>query len=170
MWTLAGTEGRSSMQKMSIERTFNAPIAQVWRAFTTVELLEKWWAPAGMSAGHVSLDLKPEGLFLYCFESDEGVEYWGRGIFTKIEEPTRLEYMDTFADAKGNPVPPSAQGMPGDEVVESLVALTFRADGDQTTMLMSNDFFWDEALVENVKAGWTGMFNKLDFVLLEMEE
>ena len=43
------------------------------------------------------------------------------------------------------------------------------ADGDQTNMLMSSDFFWDEALAENVEAGWAGMFNKLDFVLLEME-
>jgi uncharacterized protein YndB with AHSA1/START domain len=109
------------VRKLTIERTFNAPIARLWRAFTSVDLLEKWWSPAGMSASSVSLDLRPEGLFLYCFESGEGTEYWGRGIFTKIEEPQQLTYLDTFADSEGNPVPPSAQGMPGDEIVESSI-------------------------------------------------
>lgn len=157
------------MKTLMMERTFNAPIDLVWQAFTTEELLKRWWAPAGMSASHISLDLKLEGLFLYCFESADGTEYWGRGIFSAIEEPTRIVYMDTFADSQGNPVPPSAQDMPGDEVVESRIEIAFETDGQATKMKMSSDFFWDESLMESVQAGWTGMFNKLDFVLLELE-
>jgi uncharacterized protein YndB with AHSA1/START domain len=32
-------------KKMTITRGFNAPVADVWRAWTKSELLDQWWAP-----------------------------------------------------------------------------------------------------------------------------
>ena len=32
-------------KKMTITRGFDAPVADVWRAWTESELLDQWWAP-----------------------------------------------------------------------------------------------------------------------------
>jgi hypothetical protein len=65
-------------KKLIIDRTFNAPIDKVWAAFTNPEILAKWWSPAGMKNYHASTDVREGGEFRYCFESSEGVRYWGK--------------------------------------------------------------------------------------------
>ena len=93
-------------KKLIIDRTFNAPIDKVWAAFTNPEILAKWWSPAGMKNYHASTDVRVGGEFRYCFESSEGVRYWGKGVYQTINEPTYLSYIDNFTDADGAPVPP----------------------------------------------------------------
>ena len=95
-------------KKLIIDRTFNAPIDKVWAAFTNPEILAKWWSPAGMKNYHASTNVRVGGEFRYCFESSEGVRYWGKGVYQTINEPTYLSYIDNFTDSDGTPVPQTA--------------------------------------------------------------
>jgi uncharacterized protein YndB with AHSA1/START domain len=85
----------------------------------------RWWAPNGCSTSYCKVDLRPGGKFHYCMRLPEGREIWGMGIFREIVAPSRLVYIDSFADAQGNPVPPAHYGMSASHPAESLVTVTF---------------------------------------------
>lgn len=148
-------------KQLIIERTFNAPIGKVWAAFTNPEILAKWWSPAGMKNYHASTDVREGGEFRYCFESSEGVRYWGKGVYQKINEPTYLSYIDNFTDSDGTPVPPAHYGIPGDVPVPTLVEFVFTAKGDKTDMRITGENPYDDSMTENMTQGWNTMFDKL---------
>lgn len=147
--------------KLTIDRKFNAPIDRVWEALTKSEILAKWWSPAGMTNCHASADLRQGGEFRYCFESSEGVKYWGKGVYKTINEPACLSYMDYFTDADGHPVPPSHYGIPGDKIIPTLVEFTFAERGEQTSMRITGDNPFDASVTEEMTKGWNSMFDKL---------
>lgn len=153
------------MKKLTIKRTFNAPVEKVWDAFTEQELLSRWWSPESMTCSYVSVDLKKGGLFRFCFKGLDGREFWGRGVYQTISKPTHLSYLDTFSDAKGNPVPPSHFGLPGDKIIESLIEIAFSENGNKTDMTITGDNYFDDSMTENMTKGWNSMFDKLNSIL-----
>jgi len=155
----------NNMKKLVIEKIFDAEIEKVWKAFTTSEILGKWWSPEGMSSSYISVDLKEGGKFRFCFKGSDGKEFWGLGIYKKIEKPKNLSYLDTFSDSDGNPVPPSHFGMPGDEIIESLVEIAFSKDGNKTHMKISMDNYYDDSMTKDMIKGWNSMFDKLTKIL-----
>ena len=150
------------MKKLVIKRTFNAPIGRIWAALTTPEILEKWWAPEGMSTSDISVVLKIGGLFRYCFVSSDNKRFWGRGEYQAINDPVYISYFDTFSDERGNSVPPSHYGMPGDEIIEALVEFKLNSHDNVTDMELVGDNYYDDVMTEEMKKGWNGMFDKLE--------
>ncbi len=148
-------------QKLIIDRIFNAPIERVWEAFTNPDLLAQWWSPEGMTNYHVSTDVREGGEFRYCFESSDGIKYWGKGVYKTINEPTYLAYIDYFTDAKGNPVAPSHYGIPGDEIIPTLVEFSFTEKGEQTSMRITGENPFDASMTEEMTKSWNSMFDKL---------
>lgn len=55
-----------------LERTVDVPRALVWRAWTTPELMERWFTPAPWKTNSVQLELRPGGVFQVTMESPEG--------------------------------------------------------------------------------------------------
>src|SRR4030081_1824748 len=53
-------------RRITIERTFQAPIADVWDLWTTKEGIESWWGPDGFEVKIRKLDLRPGGELLYA--------------------------------------------------------------------------------------------------------
>jgi len=149
------------MRKLTIKRTINASIEKVWEAFTTPEKLSTWWSPEGMSSSYLSVDFREGGLFRFCFNGSDGNKFWGRGIYQKLTKPTFISYLDSFSDAQGNPVPPSHYGIPGNEIIESLIEINLSEAGERTDMAISMDNGFDESMTENMTKGWNGMFDKL---------
>lgn len=154
------------MNKLTIERSFSAPIEKVWEALTNVDELKKWWCPSGMEASHISVDLKKGGAFRYCFRAPDGKEFWGRGVYQTIEQPKLLSFLDTFTDSQGNPVPSSHYGMAGEEIIESLVEFSLTANNGITTMKMVGDNPHDDSMLEDMKKSWNGMFDQLEQQLI----
>ena len=155
------------MEKFTLERTFHAPIQAVWDAFVEEKKLREWWSPEGMTTSHISVDLNKEGKFTYCFGSPDGKEYWGRGIYKVIEAPTHLAYQDSFADAEGNPVPASHYGLPGDDIIETMVDIHFSSNGEKTHMKAVMDNPYGDAMTQDMTKGWNSMFDKLTKLLSE---
>lgn len=149
------------MEKVIIKRKFNAPIEKIWKEFTTATLLKKWWSPETMNSSYMTVDFNVGGLFRFCFKDANDKEFWGRGIYQKINEPTYFSYLDTFTDAEGNVVPPSYFGMEGDEIIESLVEFEFSIEGETTAMKITMDNYYDSTMTEDMIKGWNSMFDKL---------
>jgi len=155
------------MTKLTLKRSFSAPIEKVWEALTSVDKLKKWWCPPGMESSHISVDFKKDGVFRYSFKASDGKEFWGRGVYQTIEPTKFLSFLDTFTDPEGNPVPSSHYGMAGEEIIEALVEFSLTAEDGITTMEMVGDNPHDDSILEDMKKGWNGMFDKLEVLLTE---
>ena len=43
---------------MVLTRTFDAPVEDVWRAWTEPELVKRWWGPTGFTAPLAEIDVR----------------------------------------------------------------------------------------------------------------
>jgi uncharacterized protein YndB with AHSA1/START domain len=124
--------------ELVMERTFDAPRALVWRAFTEPERLQHWWGPKGWTLPVCTLDLRVGGVWHYCMRGPAGEEGWGKAVYREIVEPERIVYSDAFSDADGN----VAEGMP-----QMLITVEF-ADHDGKTKVTSRARFASAADLE----------------------
>ena len=58
-----------SRRKIRLERTFAAPLEDVWELWTSKEGIESWWGPEGFTVEVLALDLRPGGAFRYAMKA-----------------------------------------------------------------------------------------------------
>jgi uncharacterized protein YndB with AHSA1/START domain len=160
----AGSSGR----ELVITRIFDAPRELVWKAWTEPERMMRWWGPKDFTSPACKIDLRVGGKYLFCMRSPEGQEFWSTGVYREIVEPERIVCTDSFADEKGNPVPASHYGMPGDWPAELLVTVTFEEYEGRTRMTLQQVGIPPE-MGDMAEAGWNGSLDKLA-ESLEMEQ
>lgn len=96
---MGATEGQP--KSFAITRTFAAPRATIWQAFTDPDLMKRWWGPKGAEVGHSKMDLRPGGTYHYSMRTADGKDIWGRQVYREIEPPERLVFINSFSDAEG---------------------------------------------------------------------
>ncbi|WP_370326086.1 SRPBCC domain-containing protein [Euzebya sp.] len=85
-------------KQITFERTYAAPIADVWAAWTRPELLRQWWGVEKTTIPECEVDLAVGGRIRIVMEAGEGMgKYAGtrwplEGTFTEIDAPHRLVY------------------------------------------------------------------------------
>jgi uncharacterized protein YndB with AHSA1/START domain len=89
-------------KQIVVDRSFNAPIDLVWRAWTEAEILDQWWAPKPWSARTKSMDFSEGGHWLYAMVSPENEEHWGRVDYITISLKKSYTAFDGFCDSDGN--------------------------------------------------------------------
>ena len=89
-------------KKIRVVREFDAPVDQVWRAWTEPELLDQWWAPKPWTAHTGSMDFREGGKWLYYMQGPDGEKSWCRADYETIEKGKRYTGTDAFCDEKGN--------------------------------------------------------------------
>lgn len=85
-----------------VTREFEAEQELVWRAWTTAELLDQWWAPLPYQNRTKSLEFKEGGTWLYSMVSPEGQVHWSRFDYEKIVAGKSYTGLDAFCDEAGN--------------------------------------------------------------------
>ena len=91
---------------LRIERTFHAPAEAVFDAWTSEEVIRRWWhvGPTGQTT-EAEVDLRVGGVVRVVMrDPHKDAEYGGGGNYTEIDPPTRLAFTwiwdgDTQADA-----------------------------------------------------------------------
>jgi uncharacterized protein YndB with AHSA1/START domain len=73
-----------------IEREFDAPRDLVWKAFTTPELVRRWWHAKRGEMTVCEIDFRVGGRWRYVMVTPEGVEVGFHGEFVDIVEDTRV--------------------------------------------------------------------------------
>jgi uncharacterized protein YndB with AHSA1/START domain len=137
-----------------IERTFRAPAEAVFEAWTSAEMLRRWYPPgADWDTPVAEVDPRVGGKLRLVMRSPTGDEFGGGGEYREISPPTRLVF--TWAWDR------SVLGQ-GTQLVE--VEFTDHGDGT-TTVVMTNRGLRDEQSKESHREGWEGSFNNLDRVL-----
>ncbi len=154
--------GVPANQILTITRVFNAPRELVWKAWTDPEHLMRWWGPKIFTSPACKIDFRVGGKYLFCMRSPEGKDFWSTGVYREIVPLERIVYSDNFADEKGNVVPASYYGLPGDHwPKEIVVTVTFEDLNGKTKMTLRCVGFPAGQASEMAKAGWNESFDKL---------
>ncbi len=123
--------------EVGMSRTFNAPLALVWAAYTESQHVAQWWGQRGSTTIVDKLDLRPGGEWRFVQRTPDGTEYGFRGEYREIVPRERL--VSTF----------EFEGMPGHIVVDNAtfaeqdgktivdVISTFASKEDRDGMLQS---------------------------------
>jgi len=100
-----------------LERTFAAPRALVFDAWTKAEHFRKWFGPNGASMPTCELDARPGGAIRFCHQLEGGSAHWLDGRYDVVEPTTRLVFTLRFTGSA--PVPE----WPADAWIETRVTL-----------------------------------------------
>jgi uncharacterized protein YndB with AHSA1/START domain len=87
-----------------VTRIFDAPVEEVWKAWSDPEYVKRWWGPAGFTSPSAEMDFRVGGASLVCMRAPE--EYGGQDMYhtwtyTRIDPQERIEFVSNFADEDG---------------------------------------------------------------------
>lgn len=140
--------------EMVLTREFAAPVARVWQAWTAAEDVKRWWGPEGFTAPVAEIDVRVGGTSLVCMRSPDGQDMYNTWTYTVIAPERRLEFVQHFADAQGNPIAPAEAGLPPEIPSEVPHIITFTAlDADRTELTVLEQGYRDAWVVEMSQAG-----------------
>ncbi|WP_286967214.1 SRPBCC family protein [Flavobacterium sp. UBA4854] len=88
---------------VNVKREFDAPLSNVWSAWTEPEILDLWWAPAPFVSKTKTMEFKEGGKRLYAMVGPDGTERWSYFEYSSISPKTNFKHSATFSDAEGNP-------------------------------------------------------------------
>ena len=87
-----------SDREVEVTRSFRAPRALVYEAYTTPELMKRWLlGPPGWSMPVCEMDVREGGRFRWRWRSDEdGTEFGFHGEFLEVDAPALLRSTEFY--------------------------------------------------------------------------
>jgi uncharacterized protein YndB with AHSA1/START domain len=148
---------------MTLEAEFDAPVERVWQLWADPRQLERWWGPPTYPATVRSHDLRPGGRVEYHMTGPEGDQPRGYWNVIEVEPPSRLVFLDGFA----NP-----DGTPNDELPTSTGRVTIEDIGAGRTRMSIETLFASAEAMEQVLAmgmeeGLNEAVGQVDAILAE---
>lgn len=128
MAQMATHRSNSPEKELIITRIFDAPREDVFKAWTEVERLRRWWGPKNFTNPVCEVDVRPGGAMRIHMRAPDGVVYPMTGVFHEIAEPERLIFTASALDAAGKPL------------FEQLTTVTFEDVGGKTKLTVHNSF------------------------------
>jgi uncharacterized protein YndB with AHSA1/START domain len=83
-------------QQILITREFDAPKHLVYKAWTTPELVRRWWSGERGEMTHAEIDLRVGGMWRYVMIADGGFEVAFHGEFREIVPNERIVSTEVF--------------------------------------------------------------------------
>jgi uncharacterized protein YndB with AHSA1/START domain len=141
------------VETFRLERTFAAPVEDVFDAWTNPEVLERWWGPGPDSTSPgCDVDLRVGGRYRFRMRREETGEVFAvGGEYREVVPPRLLVYTWCW---EGD-VEEAHRGH------VSLVTVEFRTDGDATTVVLEHSGLASEESRGSHGVGWQGSFENL---------
>jgi uncharacterized protein YndB with AHSA1/START domain len=134
-----------------IERTFAASAEDVFDAWTSPEVMRRWFHPApDWDTPEAEVDLRVGGKIRVVMRKPDGTEVEAQGEYTLIDRPRRLAMTWTFDDHPSN---------------EQLIELSFSESEGSTTVLMVNSGISTDERRNAQDWGWRGCLDELERVV-----
>lgn len=143
---------------LRMRRTFDAPRALVWAAWTRPEMTVQWMGPVEWPAVTVKQDLRVGGEWRICLRSPEtGQDLWQGGVYREVIAPKRLVFTFRWDESHED-------GPPIDTLVT--VQLEETADG-RTVMDFTHEGLKSEQSLTGHRHGWNSTADRLEAWLAE---
>ncbi|MDF2158044.1 SRPBCC domain-containing protein [Algoriphagus sp. CAU 1675] len=159
-----------SYSDLEISRNFSAPIEKTYAAFSNPEQLSQWWGPSGFEMEIKTFEFYPGGMVHFVLRGPNGFDIWAKWVIREIEEPSRLQVINSFSNPVGETVPAPEIPFGKDWPLEMVMNLEFYQDGDLTRIdLVSFPHQAPEASqklfsenLSNMQQGFKGTFDALE--------
>ncbi|MGH9027694.1 MAG: SRPBCC family protein [Acidimicrobiia bacterium] len=142
------TEPSEPSTTVCIERTFDAPPGEVFDAWTSAEVMKRWWhAEHSWETPFAAVVLRIGGSIRVTMRNPaDGTEYGGGGEYTAIDRPRHLAFTWTWDG--------------DDESRRQLIEIEFVDRGERTTVILTNRGV-PYPDVEDHRTGWQNAFDNL---------
>jgi len=136
---------------LRMERTYRAPAQAVFDAWTSEEVLRRWFhAGRDWETTQAEVDLRVGGTVRVVMRDPEAdAEYGGGGTYTEIDPPRRLAFTWLWDDNS----------------TRMLIEIDFEETDGLTTVRFTHRGLWDEDAVRSHEGGWTTAFDNLERAL-----
>ena len=136
---------------LQIERSYQAPAARVFEAWTSEEVLRRWFhAEHDWETPEAQVDLRVGGdVRIVMRDPHKDKEIGGGGRYTEIEPPNRLAFTWTWDG----------------EDRQTLIELDFEEADGQTTVRMTHSGLRDHESARRHEYGWSNCLDNLERAL-----
>lgn len=90
------TTAPAPAHSLVLERILDAPPEKVWQAWSTPEILARWWAPRPWSTPVCEMEMRAGGKFRTVMKGPDGQEFDNTGVFLEVVENRRIVTTDAF--------------------------------------------------------------------------
>ncbi len=149
---------------VTVERTFNAPVAKVWEVWNDPEQMKKWWSPKDYTAPVIKNDLRVGGTFLLSMRSPKGDMFYNVGTYKDIVPNQRIISSMSFSDENGNVVKGKDIKVPGEWPDEIVVKVEFRETEGKTRVVVT-EVGIPLLMKLFAQMGWQQQFDKFEKLL-----
>jgi uncharacterized protein YndB with AHSA1/START domain len=146
-----------------ITRVLDAPIEEVWKAWSDPEYVTRWWGPTGFTSPSAEMDFRVGGASLVCMRAPAeygGQEMYNTWTYTRIDPHERIEFVSNFADEDGMHIERAAMGLPAGVPHDVPHVITFEAVGDGRTEMTVTEYGYTTEQARDLSR--TGMEQCLD--------
>ncbi|MBX2859658.1 MAG: SRPBCC domain-containing protein [Vampirovibrio sp.] len=146
------TAPKTDVITLKITRTFEAPKALIWKAFTEQEYLGKWHCPQEMSMTFAEVDLRVGGAWCTGMIADGMEEHVMKGVYREITPMDKLVYTHMWES--------------GDHEHcllnhETVITVLLADEGTGTRMTFTQEGMASEESRDSHNGGWTSAFDNL---------
>jgi uncharacterized protein YndB with AHSA1/START domain len=150
-------------EQIMITREFDAPKDLVYKAWTTPELVKRWWNARRGEVTLCEIDLRVGGKWRYVMVADDGTEVGFHGEYREIVPNERIVSTETY---EGLP-----EGVP-EEQGSTLNTATFTEEGGRTTLTIlvqaPNKASRDAIIESGMEAGLQDALDLLEEVAVSL--
>lgn len=136
---------------LRLERTFEAPAEDVFDAWTSPEVLRRWWgANPAWRTPIAEVDLRVGGRYRLSMEDPAtGTVHTVSGEYSEVRRPQRLVY-SWFWEEDG-----------GQAAHVSTVTVQFNGEGERTTVVLEHSNLASPESRDQHKGGWNACLENL---------
>jgi len=135
-------------RELTVTRVFDAPRELLFRMWTDLQHIAKWWGPQGFTTTSLQMDFRPGGTYRACMRSPEGTLHCRRGVYREIVAPERLVFSFAWEDEDGNPGH------------QTIVTVSFADLGRKTLLTLHQAIFETVERCDDHRRGWTSCLER----------
>lgn len=139
--------------EVTLTRTFEAPRALVWKAWTDPQMMARWWGPKGFTNPVCEMDVRVGGKILIHMQAPDGKVHPMTGVFDEVAEPECLVFRAIPVDGNGK------------ALLESLTTVTFHGIDGRTKVIIHASAAPIELIgaemLKGMNAGWSQSLERL---------
>jgi uncharacterized protein YndB with AHSA1/START domain len=148
-------------REIVISRSFAAPAAIVFAAWTRAEHVARWWAPKsrGVTVVECSAEVRTGGRYRYVLRKGSGPDIAFSGVYKEVSPPARLVYTNVY----------EAMAHLG----ESVITVTFTEQNGHTELVAHEVYpsaaARDAALASGMEHGMREAMDQLDALVASLK-
>ena len=128
--------------ELLITRTFDAPVALVFRIWESREHAVRWWGPKDFTCKAMEMDFRPGGAWRACIASPTYGEKWMGGVYREIVRERKIEFTMAWEEGSG-------------PAIDTVVTVTFEEKDGRTLQTFHQVGFTDIPTRDSHVTGWT---------------